>query len=70
MALFHAAMTANKSPRQLKMLADHAVDRVQKGCATLHYDHHFNPGDEANKLFWSEHPKAVEPLSQGNIRIA
>jgi phosphoserine phosphatase len=69
MALFHAAMTALKSPRQIKILADHAVGRVQKGNKILQYDHHFDPGDKENKRFWEEHQKAREVL-QGNIKIA
>ncbi len=70
MAIFHAVMTALKSPRQIKMLADHAVGRVRVGDRILRYDHHFERGDTENKRFWSEHQKAAESLHPGDIRIA
>ncbi|HEX8091175.1 MAG TPA: HAD family hydrolase [Blastocatellia bacterium] len=70
MAIFHAAMTALKSPRQIKMLADHAVERVQRNGTVLRYDHHFEPGDTENKRFWGEHQKATESLHPGDIKIA
>jgi len=70
MAAFHAAMTALKSPRQIKMLADHAVDRARGDGSVLRYDHHFTPGDDQNKRFWLDHQQAVEALHPGNIKIS
>lgn len=70
MAVFHAAITALKSPRQIKMLADHAVGRVKGNGTVLRYDHHFEAGDTENKRFWGEYKKAAESLHPGNIKIA
>jgi phosphoserine phosphatase len=70
MAVFHAAITALKSPRQIKMLADHAVGRVKGNGTVLRYDHHFEAGDMENKRFWGEYKKAAASLHPGNIKIA
>jgi phosphoserine phosphatase len=69
MAIFHAAMTALHSPRQIKMLADHAIDRMRGTNAVLLYDHHFDPGDGENKRFWGQYKNAVDSLRQQTIRI-
>ena len=69
MAVFHAAMTALHSPRQIKMLADHAIDRLRGVGTVLRYDHHFDAGDGENKRFWGQYHNAVESLHQQTIRI-
>lgn len=69
MAIFHAAMTLISSPRQIKMLADHAVSRVKESGNSLLYDHHFEPGNTDNKHFWEENKKAVNVLNPGYIKI-
>ena len=69
MAVYHATMTALKSPRQIKMLADQAIRRVHGKSTVLRYDHHFEPGDSQNHRFHRDHQKAVEALP-GDIKVS
>ena len=62
MALFYGAMKAMQNARQMQMLAEDAVKRLQPGKTVLHYDHNFEPGDRENQMFWTRHRTATEML--------
>jgi hypothetical protein len=67
-AAYHAVLTC-RTPRQVKLLADQAVRRVPTGHTQVHYDHHFEPGDRANKTFWQQHSEAATGLGKQTFRI-
>jgi phosphoserine phosphatase len=69
MAAFYAGMTALHSPRQIKMLADHAVGRVNERSTVLRYDNHFEVGAAENKNFWNQYQIAVKALSGEELQI-
>jgi phosphoserine phosphatase len=68
LAIYHA-MVNSTSPRQVKMLAEKAVERVEKGVEVLKYAHHFARGDESFQEFMQEHIEAVKLLQKRTIRV-
>lgn len=67
-AAFHAVLTC-RSPRQIKLLADQAVRRLQTQMTQVHFDHHFEPGDKANKAFWKQNEDVASILGRQTFRV-
>ncbi len=67
-AAYHAALSALSSPRQIKMLADHAVERA-RGSRVIQFDHHFDAEDDSKSRFLEEHRSAKAELGSSQIDI-
>jgi phosphoserine phosphatase len=68
-AAYHSVLTC-RTPRQIKLLADQAVRRITTGHTQVLYDHHFEPGDSANKTFRDQHSDAAAAFGKQTFRIS
>ncbi|MGL4424002.1 MAG: HAD family hydrolase [Gemmataceae bacterium] len=68
-AAYHAVLTC-RTPRQIKLLADQAVRRIPAGHTQVHYDHHFESGDETNKTFWQLHSGVAKDFGKQTFRVS
>jgi phosphoserine phosphatase len=68
-AAFHAVL-AFRTPRQIKLLADQIVRRIPLGHTQVVYDHHFEPGDNANKAFRDQHSDVASAFGKQTLRIS
>jgi hypothetical protein len=72
MAMYYTTILHQNSPRQITFKVEHAVGRVKSSAnpiKILKYDHHFDPGELENKIFWETHNKAVESLGNTQLKI-